>query len=90
MSGDEVRATAGRRRPALSSALGARCDVLVDLAELHFADSSLMVDLAVLAQRLRQHGRELRLRGPQPQIHRLIEMVGLHRLAAVAVEDVGS
>ena len=58
-------------------------DVVVDLSDLHFADSSLMVDLAVLAQRLRADGRRLRLRGPQPQIQKLIELMGLHRMPAV-------
>ncbi len=86
VAGDEDRSTSGRRRPSLSAALKATRDVVVDLSELHFADSSLMVDLAVLAQRLRRQGRNLRLMGPQPQIQTLIEMVGLHRLPAVALE----
>jgi anti-anti-sigma factor len=83
--GDEDRSTAGRRRRALSSALAGALDVTVDLSELSFADQSLMVDLAVLAQRLRRQGRQLRLRAPQPQIQRLIELMGLHRLPAVAL-----
>ncbi len=58
----------------------------VDLSELHFADSSLMIDLAVLARRLRAHGRALLLRGPQPQIRRLIEAVGLDRLPGIRLE----
>ena len=45
-----------------------------------------MLDLAVLAQRLRAAGLEVRLRGPQPQIRTLIELVGLDRQPAVAVE----
>jgi len=86
VSGDEDRATSGRRRRPLSCALRASRDVIVDLSELHFADSSLIVDLAVLAQRLRADGRRLRLRAPQPQIRTLIELVGLHRMPAVALE----
>lgn len=87
VAGDEGRATSGLRRRALSAALGARTDVVVvDLTDLHFADSSLMVDLAVLAQRLRGDGRRLCLRGPQPQIQRLIELVGLHRMPSVALD----
>jgi hypothetical protein len=42
-----------------------------------------MVDLAMLARRLRAHGRALLLRGAQPQIRTLIELVGLHRLPGV-------
>ena len=80
--------TCGRRRRALSAALGARLDVVVDLRGLRFADPSFMVDLAVLAQRLRNDGRSLRLRGPQPDVQRLIELMGLHRQPAVRVDMV--
>ena len=89
VSGDEDRTTSGRRRRPLSCALRASRDVIVDLSELRFADSSLIVDLAVLAQRLRADGRRLRLRAPQPQIRRLIELVGLHRMPAVALDPAG-
>ena len=86
MVGEEDRATCGCRRRALSLAITARQDVCVDLHGLTFADSSLMVDLAVLARRLRLDGRHLRLRGAQPQVQRLIETMGVHRLPAVALE----
>lgn len=59
--------------------------MIVDLSELRFADSSLMIDLACLAQRLRAHGSTLALRNPQPNVRRLIELVGLHRLPSVRV-----
>ena len=59
---------------------------MVDLSELVFADSSLMLDLAVLSRRLRTRGRALRLHGAQPQIRTLIEMVGLHRLPGITLE----
>src|ERR1700678_240287 len=81
--GDEDRSTQGRRRQALTRALGAQADVVVDLTELVFADASLMVDLAMLARRLRAHGQAILLRGAQPQIRTLIELVGLHRLPGV-------
>ena len=55
----------------------------MDLSELTFADASLMIDLACLAQRLRAHGRGVMLTGAQPHIRRLIETAGLHRLPAV-------
>jgi anti-anti-sigma factor len=90
VAGDEDRTTSGRRRRPLSCALRASRDVVVDVSELVFADSSLIVDLAVLAQRLRAQGRRLRVRAPQPQIQRLIEMVGLHRMPAVAIEPAGA
>lgn len=55
----------------------------MDLSRLEFADSSLMLDLAMLARRLRGRGRTVRLHGAPPHIARLIEMVGLHRLEGV-------
>ena len=60
--------------------------MIVDLSELHFADTSLMIDLACLAQRLRAQGRTLWLKGARPNIRMLIETVGLHRLPAVRLE----
>ena len=72
--GDEDRATQSLRRQAFARALTSARDVVVDLSELSFADSSLMLDLAALARRLRHAGRTLRLTSPQPQILRLIEL----------------
>ena len=86
--GDEDRNTSGCRRRPLSTALKATRDVIVDLSDLRFADLSLMVDLACLAQRLRAQGRTLWLSGAQPEIRRMIETVGLHRLPAVRLAGV--
>jgi anti-anti-sigma regulatory factor len=61
-------------------------DVVVDLSELVFADTSLMLDLAALARRLRRRGAMLCLRAPQAQVRILIELVGLNRLAGVKLE----
>jgi anti-anti-sigma factor len=84
--GDEDRATQALRRPPLSRALAlARSDLVVDLSELDFADSSLMLDLAMLARRLRRTGKCLRVHGAKPHIQRLIELVGLDRLPGVLV-----
>jgi anti-anti-sigma regulatory factor len=84
--GDEDRTTSGRRRRPISTALKATRDVIVDLSELHYADPSLMIDLACLAQRLRAQGRVLWLNGARPNIRMLIETVGLHRLPAVQLD----
>jgi len=51
-----------------------------------FADASLMLDLAMLARRLRAHGSAIRLCGAQPQVRTLIEVVGLHKLPGVLLE----
>jgi anti-anti-sigma regulatory factor len=71
------------RRRALTRALRAQADLVVDLSELVFADTSLMVDLAMLSRRLRCRGRMLLLRGAQPQVRLLIELMGVHRLPGV-------
>lgn len=42
-----------------------------------------MLDLAMLARRLRKAGRQLVLLDAQPNIQRLIELVGLDRLPGV-------
>src|ERR1019366_9439828 len=84
--GDEDRNTQAVRRPALTRAIRAQADVIIDLTELVFADASLMLDIAVLARRLRTHGRAVLLRGAQPQIRTLIELVGLHRLPGIRLE----
>lgn len=57
----------------------------MDLAELAFADPSLMLDFAMVARRLRKAGRHLTLRNAQPDIRVLIEYVGLHRLPGVTI-----
>jgi anti-anti-sigma regulatory factor len=67
-------------------AFRAEKDVTVDLSELAFADASVMLDLAVLARRLRAKGSEILVRGAQPQVMALIKHVGLHRLPAVRFE----
>jgi anti-anti-sigma regulatory factor len=73
------------RRCALSRALTTSGDVHVDLSELHFADTSLVLDFMMVARRLRQRGCAVVLHDPQPQIWRLIELTGLHKLPAVQV-----
>jgi anti-anti-sigma factor len=84
-SGDEDVATQGRRRSDCSKALAVKSDLRVDLTELSFADTSLMLDLAMIARRLRRAGCSMHVCGAQPQIMRLIHAVGLHRLPGVTV-----
>ena len=85
-SGDEDRATQARRRQALVRAMKAQADVVVDLAELSWADASLMLDFMTLARRLRVQGFTLSLRHPQPQVAALLELVGLDRVPGVRIE----
>jgi anti-anti-sigma regulatory factor len=44
-----------------------------------------MLDLAMLARRLRKTGKCMRVHGARPHIQRLIELVGLDRLPGVLV-----
>lgn len=60
--------------------------MIVDLSDLVFADTSLMLDLAMVSRRIRHRGGALLLRGARPQILALIELVGLHRLPGVRLE----
>ena len=86
MWGEEDRSTQSLRRRPLSRVLTMlREDLTVDLTELSFADSTLMLDLVMLARRLRHAGRSMVLHGPQPQIKRLIEIIGLDRVEGVYV-----
>ena len=82
-AGDEDRSTQSLRRRALVLAFRAQSDVIVDMRDLAFADTTLMIDLAMLSHRLRRRERALLLHRPQPQIMHLIELVGLHRLPGV-------
>jgi anti-sigma B factor antagonist len=86
-TGEEDASTKPLRRRALSGAKRSRRDVVVDMSELGFADPSLMIDLAMVARRLRMRGRAIRLHGAPPHIRRVIEMVGLHRLPGVHVDE---
>ncbi|HEU4979154.1 MAG TPA: STAS domain-containing protein [Solirubrobacteraceae bacterium] len=85
-SGDEDLSTQALRRQALSQALTTERDVLVDLAALEFADSSFLLDLAMVARRLRHCDRTLHLRDAQPHVLALIVRVGLDRLPGVAID----
>ena len=86
VSGDEDRATQSLRRRPLSRVLTTlREDLTVDLSDLSFADSSVMLDLLMLARRLRQADRRMVILSPQPHIRRLIELVGLDRLEGVSM-----
>lgn len=78
--------TQARRRTALTRAIKAPADLVIDLTELTWADASLMLDFVMLARRLRAQGRDVALCNAQPQIVALIELVGLDRLPGVRVD----
>jgi anti-anti-sigma factor len=84
-SGDEDRSTQSLRRTALSRSLCAERDLVVDMSDLEFADTSLMLDLAMVARRLRKAGATMHISGAKPHVQTLIELMGLHRLPSVHV-----
>ena len=57
------------------------------MSELQFADVSLMLDLAILARRLRRKERALWLCGARPHIRMQIQRAGLHRLTGVRMGE---
>ena len=69
----------------MSRALRVSGELRVDLTDLSWADASLMIDLAMVARRVRKAGGDMVIHGAQPQIARLIEYVGLHRLPGASV-----
>ncbi len=62
----------------------------MDLRALRFADPSLILDLTMVACRLRRTERRMVLRGAQPPVRRLIEALGFHRLSGVILEGPGA
>ena len=56
------------------------------MSELEFADKTLMLDLAMVAGRLRKAGAKMRIRGAQPQMEMLIQIAGLHNLPSVQMQ----
>lgn len=61
--------------------------MVVELAELNWADPSLMLDFVMLARRLRAHGNTIAFLDAQPQIVALLELVGLDRLPGIRIEQ---
>ena len=45
-----------------------------------------MLDIVMLSRRLRLAGRAVRLRNAQPQVWRVIEIVGVNRLPGVVAD----
>jgi len=71
----------------MSRALTQHTGVFMGFLELSCADRSVMLDLAMVARRLRKAGRRLHLRNAQPQVWRVIEVVGVNRLPGVVADE---
>ncbi|WP_308296850.1 STAS domain-containing protein [Streptomyces sp. ISL-44] len=54
--------------------------MVVDVAELSFCDSSGLNVLITARHTTQKHGRHISLRGPRPQLLRLLELTGTDAL----------
>ncbi|MEU9031210.1 STAS domain-containing protein [Streptomyces sp. NPDC048383] len=71
------------RAPMLAEALyaairqpGGADEIVVDVAELFFCDSSGLNALITAQHEAKAHGCHISLRAPQPQLRRLLELTG--------------
>lgn len=60
-----------------------RGDVVLDLAELSFIDSTGLSVVVEAAKQARSHGRELILARPSSSTYKILEITGLHRVLTV-------
>ncbi|KOU30751.1 hypothetical protein ADK53_27905 [Streptomyces sp. WM6373] len=70
-------------RHALHTAItepGGPAEIVVDLSDLSFCDSSGLSVLVNARPTAAEHGRRISLRNPQPQFRRLLEMSGADAL----------
>jgi anti-sigma B factor antagonist len=81
LAGDLDVYTATRLRERLVDLIGdTRLDLVVDLAELVFVDSTGLGTLVDGMKRVRQAGGSMALRSPTPAVQRVIDITGLGRV----------
>jgi len=73
----------------LDAALPGDADVVADLAEVTFLDSTGLAALAVSHRRLAADGHKLIVRNPRPMIRRVIEITGLDTVIPIEDTDGG-
>ena len=79
-------ATVERVKAALSEAIAAEGQVVIDLRACGFVDSKGIAALVEAALRLSDQGRLLRLRGVQPRVMRTLGIAGLTKWDLLEVE----
>jgi anti-sigma B factor antagonist len=62
-------------------------EIVIDLSELAFIDSSGIAALVAAQQNLAEHGRRLSLVSPKPFTRKLLEIVGLVEFLGVRDDD---
>jgi anti-sigma B factor antagonist len=68
---------------ATQLAAAAPCDVVVDLSEATFIDSTMLGFLAKLHTRVQESGHELTLVGPQRAVQRALTVVGFDKVMRI-------
>ncbi|HEX5200539.1 STAS domain-containing protein [Paractinoplanes rhizophilus] len=81
LRGEVDMATAAALERTLVRAIDPGSDLVVDVGELTFIDAAGLRALGRVDERMREHGRRLRLAGATPQLRRMLGVLGLHDLA---------
>jgi anti-sigma B factor antagonist len=78
--------TAPRLRERLAELIAAdrHRDIVIDLADLAFIDSTGIGVLVGALKRARQHGDEIELRSPRPGTRKALEITGLNMVFAIS------
>ena len=77
--------TAPRLSAELAAVVGSDGDVVLDVQELGFLDSTGLGEIARLHRQLSAEGRRVVVRRPTAMVHRVLDISGL--LAVLAVEE---
>jgi anti-anti-sigma factor len=85
--GDLDLATVEALRSALEDAQAGSRDVVVDLEECTFLDSSALKAIADGGQRARESGTGFVVARPSPQAARVLEISGLNEIVTIATDD---
>jgi anti-sigma B factor antagonist len=80
----EIDMATAPRVEAAFALCGQSCDVMLDLTEVTFLDSSALKVLALNAKKMRSAGYEIRVKGLSDHQRRLMNLMGLDRVLNLA------
>ncbi|HVM66660.1 MAG TPA: STAS domain-containing protein [Acidimicrobiales bacterium] len=83
LSGEMDVANAGAVSACLSGLIDAGADVVIDLSDLQFIDSTGLGVLVSVGGRARQGGQRVRLRAPGKNVASTLSMTGLDRVFTI-------
>ncbi|WP_433360685.1 STAS domain-containing protein [Actinoplanes sp. CA-142083] len=81
LRGEVDMATAAALEWALMRTIDPSSDLVVDVGELTFIDAAGLRALGRVDERMREHGRRLRLARASPPLRRMLGVLGLDHLA---------